>query len=841
MTFDTTKAALNKYITYTTSVTTDTFEIAQPEIELSLADYYVYIDSENLKNKNYKADMVTLKTENLNPEPSYKITNVKDDDNKTIDVDYDITFTKEGSTAIKNTYPTEYGDYTVAVATKDNGSYKVTKSNTAVLHVWPSTMTVNVSIKNGNLEGTKKSGEGTVYTYSVPVTGITETNKVVSGTADTAAPDKVKSKLTTAGLTLPSTAEGAANQFTAPPNKKLGSPAWYKTTDDTYTLTDAEKIDTNAFDESKDLTPSLTSVTYVVANYVDDSFKVTFKDTKTSPEPEADVIYKVVANKTIGEDGQAVRIDKAENGDETETPTTTLPTPSAAPSGLTFDGWYTIADGENKDTLLTSSLTSKDLSDYVSAKKLTKLDPSSTKIEGEMTVYAVYVRSTSSTINTTGFEFKEAPSMTPAPNDIEFRDSSYATMSPAPTFDASVDKYYAVADKDADYVYIVMPFSDPYSSATFFKQVTIEPTDEEKKENPSATPTTTFVPVTDNVTTTTDEDTKNTTTKAYIPVDQADKGSTNVIVMTVTAPDGTTTDYTFNLLRYATARIELNYGNSPVGMIMSDDTKYPTQDDKDKAIAAFKTSRIFSDVTSNMNYYEVAWDSYTKYKVDEDTGNYVLDDGGNKIVASTYNGDDDPTAMFVFQQQNFRDVGFTAIDSLGNTVDDTKVSISATVKSVKSGMPTYSSSDNPSDLVLSASGNNHLFKDFVATNLVVRPDVYDMEYKFTDTTTGKEVTETRKLIVISRRGDVFMDGNATVNANDVSTLTSNISTLMNAANSLYKYKLTDVFIDSNTTVNANDVSTLTANLSTKLPEFYNALPEESLKGDREYTESTSEN
>lgn len=86
--------------------------------------------------------------------------------------------------------------------------------------------------------------------------------------------------------------------------------------------------------------------------------------------------------------------------------------------------------------------------------------------------------------------------------------------------------------------------------------------------------------------------------------------------------------------------------------------------DKDAAINDFKSTHVFSGVTSNLNYYTEAWSSYV-------TGNTV------------YNGDEDPTAIFVFQRSDFRDVGFTATDALGQTVNSNDVNITLTMSSFK--------------------------------------------------------------------------------------------------------------------------------------------------------------
>ena len=274
---------------------------------------------------------------------------------------------------------------------------------------------------------------------------------------------------------------------------------------------------------------------------------------------------------------------------------------------------------------------------------------------------------------------------------------------------------------------------------------------------------------------------------------------------TVTITAGGTT-YTVYIRRLLKPKIILNPGNSPVGMIMSDNVKYPTSIDKDNAIADFKKTHIFSDVTPNLNYYTDAWKSYVGKG----------EDGGD------YNGDEDSTAMFVFQREAFKDVGFEAYDSLGDTVNDSDVSLKLTMTSFKGGFVNYNSKDKPSDITENGTGNNYLFEAF--KNVDIRPDVYDLEYTFKDPITGEDVKMIRKIIAISKRGDVLIDANNTVNNLDATNISSNIVYFQNDnANSLYKFRIADTVTDANKTVNNIDSTQIISSVAKGLSQFYNKL------------------
>lgn len=389
-----------------------------------------------------------------------------------------------------------------------------------------------------------------------------------------------------------------------------------------------------------------------------------------------------------------------------------------------------------------------------------------------------------------------APAPIPTTVPLSLKESDYAspkpfsTADPDPVNNPNQDVYYVRVDKDT-------------TSIDF----TIDP----KFDTTTATATagktgTTASPVTP-------APAWNNTTKVFtvnVPITESGQDTTTITV-TMTAADGTTTrDYTFIVQKLQEGKIELAYGNSPVGMIMksTDLTKYPTDADKQTAINNFKTTHKFSDVTNNLDYYTVAWSSFI----------------GKGENGTDYNGDEDPTAIFIYQRMAFRDPGFTATDSEGNTVPDTDVSISLDLTSYKGGFAMYAASDNPQTVSASASGNQHLFTDFIGYD--IRPDVYDMTYTFTDPATQETVTEVRKVIAISRVGDAEIDGNSAVNNIDASTITSNISNfLLPQVNSLYKYRVADTLIDDNRAVNNLDASEIMSHVASGgLSVFYEALP-----------------
>ncbi len=303
-----------------------------------------------------------------------------------------------------------------------------------------------------------------------------------------------------------------------------------------------------------------------------------------------------------------------------------------------------------------------------------------------------------------------------------------------------------------------------------------------------------------------DEDGFDYETDAFA-LNELDKEQNGGFSNTVTVTDGTTT-YTIYIRRLLKPKIELNYGNSPVGMIMNDDETYPTDELKQAAVDDFKSTHKFSGVTKDLTYYTDAWTSYI----------------GTGADGTDYNGDEDPYAMFVFQRESFKDVGFIAYDSTGEEVQDTDVSISLTMKSYKGGYVTYDdTTDRVEDISENATGNNHIFTNFLTDD--IRPDIYDIIYEFTDPITDSSIQQTRKVIAISKRGDVRIDSNGVLNNGDASDIIVNVVNFQKpTANSLYKFRIADTRMDINKVINNGDATDITVNVTKGLPQFYNPLP-----------------
>lgn len=293
------------------------------------------------------------------------------------------------------------------------------------------------------------------------------------------------------------------------------------------------------------------------------------------------------------------------------------------------------------------------------------------------------------------------------------------------------------------------------------------------------------------------------------------KTGTDASEITVSMKNGDVVkDYTFNVQKLVDAKMVLNYGNSPYGEIMKDDTIT----DKDTAKADFDSTHKLTSL-STLTFYDEAWSSYLTFN-----------DG------LAYNGDKDDTSIFVYQRKAFRDPGVVLYDTLGNVINandiyvddatnaDAPYAFSAqlTMKSYYGGVATYNdTTDQATDVTETANTTNHLFEGFKSSN--IRPDIYKLNYKLTDRKTGEVIAEkTRFVIAISKLGDVRIDANDIVNNLDASAVKTNSTAIMRA-NSIYSFKIADAKCDDNKIVNNLDASQIKSQ-STKLPQFYKELP-----------------
>lgn len=236
--------------------------------------------------------------------------------------------------------------------------------------------------------------------------------------------------------------------------------------------------------------------------------------------------------------------------------------------------------------------------------------------------------------------------------------------------------------------------------------------------------------------------------------DAPQPGRTVTATITITAEeDGETVtrDYTVKIARRPTEEDPPKYplypGNSPYGMIDGD----ATITDKAAAKAAFDAADRFDaaymptragDLTNT--YWTEAW-----------TGT---------------NYDRDPAALFVYLGEPFDDPGPEEVrNTARDLVDVAAVSRSVTVTLLDRSKPNPTQAEQFAGtetvtLELGTADTVRVadwWKDKDGTDYSgqIRPGVYSLTYTFTDVD-GAELTFTRPLIILSRNGDVTLDGGA---------------------------------------------------------------------------------
>jgi uncharacterized repeat protein (TIGR02543 family) len=804
MVWNTAAASADPFTTYTVGVS-PIFEIVSKDVDLKIAgsDYYAYAD--NLPENAVS----TIDDSNV---PGYElnlVSKVTGEDGAEIDVPdavvfnsknlaenyYKTVFTKsdDNSVTFTDEYPNVYGEYTVQLLERtgdDAGAYTINWADSKyelTFHLYPQTATVNVSIGDGD-----KTAEGAtdkIFTYTVTMHKFTtgEDSAVTDGGVATYGTDlgtNVYATIASSGKiddTAKTTMPEVGTDFTAPANKKLAETDPWLEADDTYTPKDPSV----AFTANTKITPSYTVTTeYVVANYEEDVVTVTFKDTKET-DAAADIEYTLTAGGTIA--GGA----KYDTNDVTE-----LPTMAAPSDSMELAGWYsraiTSADitAEGKTV---SDLTKAMLDELVKAENstLTQFTASDTVSENTE-VYAVYVLKSDATLSDDqdlALVIKEAAT-------AETTDGNDIALTPTFAPKAENGEYEGTVDKDSDYAYIKLTPADKTSTITATITSTVDGTE--------TTVDVTVTPVDDG----------NGTVTLVPALAPAESGASNDIVVTVTAPDGTTNTYTFKLTRKVEAKINLNYGNSPAGRVMRDDVTYPTLKDKldgiqtfnlsdtqNKKFAADKSPIIRTETDGSVTrlqtsrpYTVAAWNSYK-------------DEDGNQI-----NYDLDTEALFVYEGNIFTDPGYTVTDEYGNQVKDAVVTVSGSIN--KQGVGAYSSNVTPLDLSTIKSDD-----DYSLYGIIIRPDVYNMHYtcSYTDASSGETVTveADRPLIILAIVGDVQYTTIPTVSTNDANYIRSNYSAMdsLQICNSLVSFRSADVSYTAITTISTNDANLVRSNYS----------------------------
>ncbi len=220
------------------------------------------------------------------------------------------------------------------------------------------------------------------------------------------------------------------------------------------------------------------------------------------------------------------------------------------------------------------------------------------------------------------------------------------------------------------------------------------------------------------------------------------------------------TVYTVHVQRLAEARIELNYGNSPYGMIMKDpdvntaNAAYGKTDaEKDTwreaAKTEFNTGNKFTagytplNAPTDKTYTVTAWTRSTDSTV---------------IANPDVNMDRNEYAIFIYNGKTFKDPGFTAINSLGETVDAANVTRTMTVNRMNgTGDAAWTNVTAETDFTLTENASGFITNVTSETSRMIRPDIYEITYTFTDYD-GTTKTATRKVVVLNLIGEVTCDG-----------------------------------------------------------------------------------
>lgn len=273
--------------------------------------------------------------------------------------------------------------------------------------------------------------------------------------------------------------------------------------------------------------------------------------------------------------------------------------------------------------------------------------------------------------------------------------------------------------------------------------------------------------------------------------------------------DGAPPSYTVTIRKKLSVgdMVQMNYGNSPYGLIMKDDTKWRTlnryssdEDGRSKwqndAKAAFDKNNAFVDddyspdgAVRNLVYYSETWGESIAREANVGNGNY----------------DRNEYALFAYYNQKFDDPGLKQVkNSLGDNVASVGCTIYGLVKMDENAAKPVEAfkQGTPFDWSIEEDGTT--------LNKRVRPGVYYLSYEFEDYD-GELITVTRPFIVLYKLGDVNMDG--MVASADVQAILGRYNNRLpyeeldgyQSNCRLYRYRICDVNNDSNINVGDSNV------------------------------------
>lgn len=379
-----------------------------------------------------------------------------------------------------------------------------------------------------------------------------------------------------------------------------------------------------------------------------------------------------------------------------------------------------------------------------------------------------------STVDSTALPFKDSKYK----NDVAFDNAETPAIK---------DYYVRVPDVDADSIQFNVTLTNPDTTTI------------------TASDGTTLTP------------TKNGDGTYTIKAPLTNKGQTeNTITITTKAgtdKDAPTLTYTFHVQQLVEAKVELNPGNSPYGLIqrMATDVTDPwaatkIQQAKDAFNNSDATNKTYgaglvpTNGQTTLKYTASAWEGQTK------------------------NYDTDVDAIFVYEAAQFTDPGLVVYDQTGAQIASPNVTKSLTLRKISTGVPKYTADEgtmvNVSEKLIDGVNKYDL------SGAIYRPDVYELKYdiKYTDLTDGstKHLNIIRPVIVLSKHGDVSLTTLPLLNANDASDLKNNWTTLTSRSN-LFAFRTADVNITTVPLINSNDASDLKNKWTKGFDEFYTTL------------------
>ena len=289
--------------------------------------------------------------------------------------------------------------------------------------------------------------------------------------------------------------------------------------------------------------------------------------------------------------------------------------------------------------------------------------------------------------------------------------------------------------------------------------------------------------------------------------------------------------YTIHILQQAEAKIVLNYGNSPFGEIMNDDVAWKAHDDYKDDLENGRENWQ-NDAKNNFltaNRYAVG---FVPDRASEVMAKYLGRYSTNAWLDEESNMDRDETAIFIYNEKDFIDPGFTAVDTMNNPVTtlDRKITVTRMGDSGVKGMKDAVVTTDPVEILNETADYviSEITPKYVSgSKRVVRPGTYVMTYSFTDAATNREISETRNVVVLSGLGDT--DFNGMMSATDKNMISSyvatrgndpNLNDIADAAVKLYVFRMMDT--DANGMMSATDKNSISNAVATRtaILEFY---------------------